>query len=163
MVSASEKALPGDALYPVKVAVEESRLALANDERTFGLYLEFAQVRVDELERLSAMQRFETVPSATSRLERQVQGAAETVTVIGGQDAARSRVLAGQLDASLSAHRAKLAQLLETSPTSVRPALERAIQHVDDELEKEDEDRSVDEREEHGIDEDDLGSARQRR
>jgi hypothetical protein len=144
VVSASGDALPGDALYPVKVAVEESRLVLSGEERAFGLYLEFAQVRVDELERLSAVQRFENVPAATGRFERQIQKAEEVVAVVGGQDAARSRVLAEQLDASLSEHRTRLERLLETAPASVRPALEHAIRDVEDEPEQEDEDRSGD-------------------
>jgi hypothetical protein len=158
-VSASGKALPGDTLYPVKAAVEDVRLALAGDESAFRLYLEFAEARIDEMERLSAEARFEDVPVAASRFGRQMQGAVGVATELGAQDAERSKALAEELDASLVAHRTSLYRLLETAPVSVRPAVERALEDTDDGPEEEGEDPSIGDSDRRGAQEGDADSA----
>jgi uncharacterized protein DUF5667 len=49
----SARAMPGDALYSTKIAVEEVRLAMARDPaKEVDLHVEFAQRRVDELSQL---------------------------------------------------------------------------------------------------------------
>lgn len=51
---AAADSLPGDALYPVKRAIESGRLALVPQGDEAGLRVEFAQRRVDEFRRLFA-------------------------------------------------------------------------------------------------------------
>jgi hypothetical protein len=139
VASASGRALPGDVLYPVKVAAEDVRLSFADDEAAFHLYLEFSGTRVHEMERLATVERFEDVPVAANRLERQLRSAADVAQAVGVRDAARSRDLAEELALSAASHRGRLAELLEAVPASVRSvieqALEAAVEDAEDDLE----------------------------
>ncbi|MGD1992788.1 MAG: DUF5667 domain-containing protein [Anaerolineae bacterium] len=67
---AAEDSLPGDALYPIKLAVEDVRMGLASDpEAQVALALQLADERTEEIEALIA--QGETVPeSVTARMER---------------------------------------------------------------------------------------------
>lgn len=49
---ASNDALPGDALYPVKTAIQDVELAFASDEAELGLRLTQLDINIDELEEL---------------------------------------------------------------------------------------------------------------
>ena len=52
--SAAGAALPGDALYPIKLDLEQARLSLTtNRVRQAELHLEFAQRRMDEITALT--------------------------------------------------------------------------------------------------------------
>lgn len=51
-VYASSDSLPGDMLYPVKIAAEDMRLALSDDEGDVDLLLDFMDERVDEMDAL---------------------------------------------------------------------------------------------------------------
>ena len=53
-VYASGDALPGDALYPVKIASEDVQLFFSDDEGDVDLLLKFMDKRVGEMDRLVA-------------------------------------------------------------------------------------------------------------
>jgi len=75
-VYAAGGALPGDALYPVKTATEEVRLTLSDDQADAALYLQFADERLEEINRLAARGRYEDLAIAAQRLDSQMESAA---------------------------------------------------------------------------------------
>ncbi len=62
-VQASTDALPGQALYPLKVSLEDARLALADQETQLDLYLDFADRRLAEADRLLSTGAYDQLPS----------------------------------------------------------------------------------------------------
>jgi hypothetical protein len=78
-VLASENAIPGDFLYPVKMFVEEARLVLTGEEKEVELYLQFAEKRMREVESLAERGRFERFEVALDRFENQIDGAARSI------------------------------------------------------------------------------------
>jgi|GEM_PF-2487492 len=66
-VQASADALPGQALYPLKTSLEEARLALTGDEARIDLYLDFADHRLMEAEKLLAKGAYEQIPPLFGR------------------------------------------------------------------------------------------------
>jgi hypothetical protein len=71
--SAAGNALPGDALYPVKVNLEQARLALTiNRVRKAELHLEFAQRRMEEINALAALGRYERVGPLAKQFNHQL-------------------------------------------------------------------------------------------
>lgn len=66
-VSASDRSLPGDFLYPIKIATEQTRLALTSDKAAkLKLKTEFVDRRVDEIKTLAAS----PVPEQPVRLKQ---------------------------------------------------------------------------------------------
>jgi len=63
---ASTGSLPGDALYSVKNAMEEVQLWFNNDQADMQLQLQFAGLRLDEIQALMAHNRYGDVPEALS-------------------------------------------------------------------------------------------------
>lgn len=76
---ASANSLPDDALYPVKLAVEDARLALApNDSARAALELSFAARRLDEVERAAALGRTDAVAKGAGLYEERAAAARNT-------------------------------------------------------------------------------------
>jgi hypothetical protein len=74
---ASQDSLPGDALYPVKIATENIRRGFTfNDEAQIELELGFASKRLEEIEALSGIRPGE-IPSAVKRYEENIASAIE--------------------------------------------------------------------------------------
>jgi hypothetical protein len=65
-VAASNKALPGDALFPVDRAVENVRVALARNDGKAELKLKFAEERLGEVQALIARVRAQASASTTA-------------------------------------------------------------------------------------------------
>ena len=70
---ASEAALPGDALYPVKTAFEDIQLALADDQGDADLLLSFAQERLEEMEALAVQGRYADMQAGAQAFEHLLQ------------------------------------------------------------------------------------------
>ncbi len=73
-VYASQSALPGDALYSVKLGVEEARLALAGPQSEAQLLQEFAMERLEETEMLLQQNRVEDVAVALQDFQEMSTG-----------------------------------------------------------------------------------------
>ncbi|HEY3081666.1 MAG TPA: DUF5667 domain-containing protein [Chloroflexota bacterium] len=87
-VDASQDALPGDTLYPVKLGAEEVRLALAaDDEARARVHLELASRRADEIEQARAAGRTDAVATATDAFAEHVGSAERLLT--SARDAGR--------------------------------------------------------------------------
>ncbi|HAF62501.1 MAG TPA: hypothetical protein DCK95_09265 [Anaerolineaceae bacterium] len=72
-VYASSDTLPGDALYPVKIASEDIQLFFSDDEGDVDLLLEFMDERVGEMDRLVARDDLENAGVAVNAYESQME------------------------------------------------------------------------------------------
>ncbi len=126
---AAQSALPGDALYPVKTGLEETRLALSNNEanRT-RLHLSFAERRMNEIAGLIAEGRFMDIELASQEYELHVQEALASVAIVAQIDPATAAVLAGKITEALSRYNQVLSGMAAGVPASVQPQINRLMQ-----------------------------------
>lgn len=126
-VHASKGTLPGDALYPVKLSIEDVHLLVSNDAEKTLLAVEFIQRRVEEIQALIALERNDDLPLAASLLAGRVSLATDTLAVIERKDPEQAAQLAIQLESSLRLHTKNLTFQLEIAPNEAKPAIEQAI------------------------------------
>lgn len=114
--AASQHALPGDLLYPIKLEVEELRMRVAPEAvRPHLLAVELAE-RLEELEALAAGGRWDLVHAATERV------------VEVGDELEAVGVAMTDIDAELIEHRLEvLEDAVALAPASARAGLLRAI------------------------------------
>jgi hypothetical protein len=87
-VSAAAGSLPGSPLYPLKLAVEDTRLLVTSSRPSRArLYLRFAEERTDEMLRLSAAGR-PVDEAVVTRMARQFQAAVRTAAAVAASDGA---------------------------------------------------------------------------
>ncbi len=82
--------LPGDQLYTLKLAVEDARLAAAEDEEQVKIHLRGVQSRVREIEALAERKRYEDVPIAVDQLEGRVAELTHSLNTLATERAVRS-------------------------------------------------------------------------
>jgi hypothetical protein len=122
-------ALPGDSLYPVKIAVEDARLMLSGEEGEASLYLQFAGERLQEIDSLATKGRYEDIPIATQRFEEQLQAASETMSNLPPDGAAQLENQAVHLNEDLAYTKALLENLQATElPEAAQFGIGQAIQ-----------------------------------
>ncbi|MDP8978683.1 MAG: DUF5667 domain-containing protein, partial [Actinomycetota bacterium] len=102
-VALSEDALPGDVLYPLKLALEEARLALETDTADrVTLQLELAARRLQELNRVMDGAPAEVTGELTRRLRRFTRAAASELRWVRAEPG--DLVARDQVEAALAAH-----------------------------------------------------------
>ena len=127
-VYAAQSALPGDALYPVKTGLEQTRLSLTSEEdRVAQIHLSLAQVRLDEIESLIQEGRFDQVGKTSAEFEQQIQLAVEALKRLAEQDPARAAELTTQMMTELSSYTKALTGMLSNLPEDVKVMVEKAI------------------------------------
>ena len=148
---AADQIMPGNPLYPVKLATEQVGLTFTiSDIGKAELYATLADRRVDELDYIISKGKHQWVEPTTKRLNRHLSmmaglhlGAGPEITpqeglapreqmgregqavFVPGNGRARLRGLLGQFSVN---HTTKLQSLLERAPESAKPALQRAIE-----------------------------------
>jgi hypothetical protein len=120
--AAAQESLPGDALYAVKLQLEEVRMRVAPPGLRDDLAAMALDERLEEVERLAAAGRWELVDAAASsaaRAEAQLaaltSGPAEGAHAPDGDDARQT-------------HAQRLEELIATAPVSAKDGLRRAWQ-----------------------------------
>jgi hypothetical protein len=134
--AASASALPGQALYPVKLAVEQFRLAAVQwsaaaeaKERT-----RLAATRLRELDKLVELRMFRQIPPAIRALDKAVVAARVAVqeaVAEGGRDSELVAAAAKRLDAVTENQRVELNELttiVNQLPPANRVAIKLAVQ-----------------------------------
>lgn len=130
---AARQALPGESLYPVKLAQERLRLALtfteAGDAR---LHAEFAQERLLEVQQLVIERRYDLVDEALARYEQEIAQAlflTEEVAQDSAAAAAPSEPLAlvNEIDESLTGQAALLSVLAARVPEETAVEINQAL------------------------------------
>lgn len=125
---ASQTALPGDALYPVKTSLEQTQLALARDAYQRALlHLDFAQRRLDEMNLLVNESRFADIEKASNEFEAYVQRAIDELQVVMTTDPVRGTDLSNRITQALLSYSMMLKNVLVKVPEAVRPTVEKAI------------------------------------
>jgi diguanylate cyclase (GGDEF)-like protein len=138
VVVASENAMPGEFLWPVKLRIEAARLALESDPADEArLHLEFASRRVSELEQMVAMGGDRSaMPSVISSLEGHTESTADIVGWMTRPEASVSGLLV-QAEGILSQNVGVLETLVATAcgegneppapPEAACPGLRQAL------------------------------------
>src|SRR5215212_4273279 len=128
---ASAAALPGQAMYPLKLAIEQARLASVqwSPAREAGECIRIADERLEELDQLVELRMDAQVPDAVRAVDRAVMAATRAVQEASIQGVDVTKV-AGELRAVRQEQHAQLATLLQrlpTTPSSIRTAIETAV------------------------------------
>jgi len=114
---ASEGALPGDALYPIKRGLEQAQLAVsASSEGDARLEARFADQRVGEIEALAGLGRWDDLTSAVASYP-------DLVESLGALDPADAEV-------QLNHHLEVLERVRSEAPAAAQAGLERALERA---------------------------------
>jgi hypothetical protein len=129
---ASAAALPGQAMYPLKLAIEQLRLASVqwSPAREAGERIRIADERLEELDQLVELGMVTQVPVAVRAVDRAVMAATRAVQEASMEGADITKV-ASKLQAVKQEQQAQLATLfqrLPTTPASIRKAIATAVQ-----------------------------------
>jgi Domain of unknown function (DUF5667) len=129
---ASAAALPGQAMYPLKLAIEQLRLASVqwSPAREAGQRIRIADERLEELDQLVELRMVTQIPVAVRAVDRAVMAATRAVQEARLEGADVTKVT-GELQAVKQEQQAQLATLLQrlpTTPTSIRRAIATAVQ-----------------------------------
>jgi hypothetical protein len=125
---ASQSALPGDALYPVKTSLEVTQISLANDAYLKAqLNLVFAQRRMNEINELLQQGRNSDVEFAASEFEAYIQKAMEATQFVLAGDPERGAELSRLVSQALLDYAVALKSVLVNAPEVVKPAVEKAL------------------------------------
>jgi hypothetical protein len=126
VVVAANDSLPGDRLYPMKLALEDTRLVILSDAGDARLHLELAERRVAEVEVLANRDEYEEAPATIRRYERHIAGATRAVNRIAAYDAEEAGELIVLLDQVLYETHEALGVLVAAAPAEYRPVFQTA-------------------------------------
>ena len=86
-VFASQNSLPGDALYPVKKSIKQTRLSFANDAQIRAqLHVAFAERRMQEVAGLIQEDRFTNITDTTREFEKSINQALVELEIVAKTD-----------------------------------------------------------------------------
>ena len=123
---AAQGTLPGDQLYPVKIALEQIELAVTPGAAgSTRLHLTFADQRLVEVQSLVMQGRFQNVTQAAENFERHMASALEGLDRLAEQDRAQAVELAASLEETLSGQLPMISILAEIAPPEWRPNFDR--------------------------------------
>ena len=120
VVSASQKSLPGDDLYSVKLTLEQIALATSLDEKNDAeLQIQYVENRLTEVQGLIIEERYEEIAETIQEYQEQVSKTLETIKTVSDQDKFLAYKLAAQLEGILNEQKIILAVLSANAPESV--------------------------------------------
>jgi hypothetical protein len=118
---ASRSALPGDVLYSIKTGLEQARISFALDlSQKAELYMRFAAIRLDEIQKLVEAGRYEEAISLSTEFQTYIQKALETVSQLATFDPVKASALNGEIISKLSTYNQQLNALLAGMPGGVQ-------------------------------------------
>lgn len=125
---AAQSSIPGDALYPVKTSIEQTRLSLAQDagERA-QLKMVFAEQRLEEIDALIKVGRYQDVNEVTIMFEAEIHSAIMELETISKLDPDRATSIALEISAALARYSRTLSGMLTTAPQMVQVQVARAL------------------------------------
>jgi hypothetical protein len=125
---ASSEALPGDRLYPVKIALEGLHYGLTRDEsERLTIHLQYARERMEEVTALVDEGRFDALPGTLASFEREMLAASWAVAHPSPSGAEEAVSLQTYLETEARSHDELLSGLLASAPDGARPGLEHAL------------------------------------
>jgi hypothetical protein len=108
---ASDQALPGDALYGVKNAVQNVQLAMSGDEGDVDLLLGFMGEHLEDIEDLTEMGQFQWIDLALDEYNQDLGLLTQTRERISYEDAPADEALTSRIQAEIMAQLETLLQL----------------------------------------------------
>ncbi len=128
-INATRSAIPGQALYPVKLFVEKTRLSLApNDYQAAQLYVNFSLRRQNEIEELIFEGRYDLLPDAIQAYQKEVAQALQSLDRLAGSDPNGAQALATTLNMALSSQAASLKVLSTMLPDEYSQPFDQMMQ-----------------------------------
>lgn len=125
---ASSEALPGEVLYPAKIAIEDLRLILADDQSDVELYMQFAEERLDEIAALVEAGNYDKIPVAAAGYEQRMDGLAQLGAESGPLGETFGETVAIQLQDRLQTHTQVLTQLQNQLRTATQSQAKESLQ-----------------------------------
>jgi len=127
-VLASQQALPGEVLYPLKISLEQVELLLSADESDdIHLHLQFAQLRTGEMQKLVELNRYLYLRDTLSNYQYHLNRAIRLVSVVASQSPEKARAIALEVYRVVIDQPAILRNLAESVPERVFPGLAMAV------------------------------------
>jgi hypothetical protein len=125
---ASAQSLPGDFLYPVKLAQENIQLTFAvNGASQARLHLEFAGRRLDEVMDLLEKNRTTGFEQALENYNSQIQAELQFLGQQSSLSASEQSGLAQSILSDVASHQARLASLTQEAPATVQGSIAAAL------------------------------------
>jgi hypothetical protein len=125
---ASQDALPGEALYSVKLGLERVELLVTLDPaEKIQLHSQFAQARLVEIQDLVMEGRYNYIREAVSNFEAHVNQASQLLRALARKDPDKATELAVALKETLASQSSLLSFLMAAVPPEVAPEMLRAI------------------------------------
>ena len=125
---ASQDALPGEALYSMKLAVEDLSLAVtlpvAGDAR---LHIQFAERRLIEIQALLIEERYDEIGPVAGAYKEQIRLALKDINSFAVTEPQMASQVASLLENALAVHAESLAILSEDAPQPAQAALQYVI------------------------------------
>jgi hypothetical protein len=130
---ASRSSIPGDTLYPMKIGVENARLALTtSDVGEARLLIEFSQRRLSEVQALIIKGKYQYISETITEFNRQVDQATQFLKIAAGENDPQVTVLAVSLRDKLVNQSRMLAALSGIIPDEIKPDFARLNSQVED-------------------------------
>ncbi|RMF41597.1 MAG: hypothetical protein D6755_12440, partial [Anaerolineae bacterium] len=130
---ASQSALPGDALYTVKTALEDARLSMTTSHASAArLALQLSERRVQELSALAQAGRYQDMQTATQRLQAHLQTAQQSLEVLAHSNPAQAQAIAVLLTKAQQSEQQVVASLESNAPVAARTAITQAKSALQD-------------------------------
>jgi hypothetical protein len=125
---ASQGTLPGDTLYPVKLGLEQAELLVNQDPvDEVRLHLQFSQNRLDEIEQLVKLGRYQDLQTALTAYSHHIDQAVLSLEELAAIDPGAASELAAAMKPAYDDQAAFLALLLGQAGAFVRDVFEQAI------------------------------------
>jgi len=126
--AAAQSAIPGDALYPVKTTIEQTRLSMASDAGDRAqMKMGYAEQRLKEIGALIEEGRYREVNEAVLAFEADINSAILELETVAKADPARAARLAMEITSALTRYAQTLSTLLASAPENVRSEVNRAL------------------------------------
>jgi len=127
VVFASQSAVPGESLYPVKRMYEQVSISITADEvQRASLSVEFSQRRLIEAEVLVARGNFEDLETALEAYEDQVNQSVDLLLQVSEDQEAAREAAAAQMTSDLTTNAERLESLAAQVPASARDLVRHA-------------------------------------
>lgn len=128
LARSSRFALPGEGLYPVKIALEQAQLAVTfSPTQDARLYMKIAENRSTEIEALVMEERYEYLQATAIRLEKSVYQAYHLLPAVARQSPDEALVLMYKLDDVLATQKIILEVLIFYVPQQYQAGVEHAL------------------------------------
>jgi hypothetical protein len=126
MVSASQKAIPGDDLYSVKLTLEQIALATSLDDKSDAeLQIQMVENRLTEVQVLIVEERYDEVAETIQESTDQISKTLEIIQTVREENRFLAADLASQLDGLLAEQKIILSVLTQNTPESINANIYR--------------------------------------